>query len=882
MLNRRRIEEAMALHRDGRLAEAAQKYDALLALNPGDANLMNLQGILAGQMGDYTKSILLLQRAIDASPHLPHFHNSLAVTLERTGNRDGAANAFNNEGNLLLSQYRAADALVAFGHALRLRPQSPQYQCNYGVALIKLGRAQEAADCLAAIDAPDLSYIPLNLGNALAGIPRPIDAIAAYDRALRIDPSLVEAHWARGQAFLMLGDYAEGLGEYEWRKRWHGFENPYRTIPEWAGAPLNGNLLVVSEQGLGDTIQFARYVPMLAAEGYRIIFEVRDPLFTLFSEGFHHDGVEIVARSEMESRIGECAAHIMLMSLPHYFTTRRDTIPGDAPYLTVSDERIAQQVARLPDCAHKRIGIVRSGQSFHAGDYARSIAASVMQPLLSADCDFHSLQIVKFDDPQVTELGLGFTDFADTAAAIMAMDLVISVDTSVAHLAGALGKPVWILIPVAADWRWGLEGETTRWYATARLFRQAGADDWPRVIDSVRKALDAFIGTQNVEPHESPSAEPVAERGAPLARARILRGAGALEAALDAYDRVIDLDPDFAQAHFERGQLLAQMGQLKPGFADMEWRWAKGCAYTETPRLYKQPVWRGALPEDLQGKLLVIGEQGYGNMIQFARYAPLLTACGYRVVLETPQPLLRLFSESFVRPGLRIAAHPVLDSTEQRGLGRMLGISGQPDFAAFIGINSLPERFMTTTETVPAQTPYLSVRDSHVTKWAAKMKAASSNKARGKLKVGLIWHSDKRQDRSLPPALLHPLLENDAVHFYALQKGAMADWQFPYGNVTALGNELGDFYDTAAAIETLDLVISIDGAVAHLAGALHCPVWIMLKKNADWRWSVESDTSPWYPSARLFRQEAQGQWQDVVARIAGELERRIGQPPSLS
>ncbi len=495
MFSQRRVEEAMALHREGRLDEAAAKYDALLALNPGDANLMNLQGILAGQRGDYVRALSLLNQAIAIDPAAPEFRNSVAVTCERIGDAAQAAAAFNDQGNLLMTARRFAEALKAFDHALRLRPDSPHYKCNRGVALLKLGRYESAVALLSSIpDGDTLSYIPLNLGNALTGLTRTTDAIAAYDRALSIEPGLVEAHFARGQALLLSGHYAKGWADYEWRKKWSGFDNPYRHIPEWTGEPLDGRLLVVSEQGLGDAIHFARYVPLLAEQGHDVVFEVRDELFRLFDEGFRHDGMEIVPRSAMMLRsAGAVAAHVTLLSLPRHFAVTVDSVAGDSPYLSASHDRAAAFARGLPDDGRFRVGLVRAGQPQHGNDFIRSLPPEAIEPLLSADAAFYSLQVMPFAVPGVSELGPGFTDFADTAAAILNMDLVISADTSVAHLAGALGRPVWLMIASAPDWRWGLGGDTTPWYPTARLFRQPIRGDWPHVVGEIRKSLTDLI-----------------------------------------------------------------------------------------------------------------------------------------------------------------------------------------------------------------------------------------------------------------------------------------------------------------------------------------------------------------------------------------------------
>ncbi len=497
MLNRRRFDEASALHRSGRLEEAAEKYAALLALNPGDPGLLHSAGLLAGQRGNYPEAMRLLRRAAERAPRVEEYRASLAAMVERESAAVSAAEVYNQQGNSLLGARRYAEALAAYDRALELQPGSAHFRCNRGVALAKLGRHDEAAALLYAIrDDGKLSYVPLNLGNALVGLGHIDEALAAYGRALAIEPDLAEAHWARGQALLLLGRFAEGWAEYEWRRRWQGAENPYAaSLPAWRGEDaktLGGKLLVVSEQGFGDAIQFARYLPLLVEAEHSVVFEVRDELYGLFAEGLSREGIEIVTRGAAQASdpltAASCKAQVPLLSLPFLLETRAETVPRNIPYLRPPDRT---QVAVRQ--AGPRIGLVRSGQPRHANDSSRSLPAGLLAPVLDREAEFFSLQIAPFAAPNVIELGVGFRNFAETAAALATMDLIISVDTSVAHLAGAMGKPLWLLLPYTPDWRWGLTGDQTPWYPTARLFRQGTRGGWNGVVARVAGALDEFL-----------------------------------------------------------------------------------------------------------------------------------------------------------------------------------------------------------------------------------------------------------------------------------------------------------------------------------------------------------------------------------------------------
>jgi hypothetical protein len=334
-----------------------------------------------------------------------------------------------------------------------------------------------------------------------------------------------------------------------------------------------------------------------------------------------------------------------------------------------------------------------------------------------------------------------------------------------------------------------------------------------------------------------------------------------LDEALASYDRALSLRPDFPEAHLNRATSLLSLGDLQPGFEEYRWRWRTRNFRPLAPRL-DWPAWEG---EDLAGRsILLHGEQGFGDHLQFVRYAPLVAARAGRVTLLTEPPLVRLFQS--------IPEVEVLDA-----------LPVDAAFDVHAPLMDLPRLFVTTLGTVPGDTPYLAAERADVAMWARRLAGQ-----RG-LTVGLVWAGDTHKGRpagaavdrrrSLRLAQFAPLADVENVTFYSLQKGEPAAQALdppPGLQLVDVTDELHDFSDTAALIANLDLVIAVDTAVAHLAGALGKPVWILSRYEGDWRWLNGREDSPWYPPARLFHQRASGAWDEVIDRIAAELCRLSG------
>lgn len=404
-------------------------------------------------------------------------------------------------GALRLRQKRDEEAYALISRALEIRPDYPDARYNCGLALHGLGRYAEALESYdrALALRPDHVSALTSRANTLLSLARYPDAIASCERALAIKGDHPNAHLNESLARLVMGDLRRGWPKYEWRLG--GRPRPYQQ-PLWLGdTPLAGKVILLhAEQGLGDTLQFLRYVPGVAADGARVVLRVQPELKALVT-GL--PGASVVIGSNEPAPAFDL--HCPLPSLPLAFRTELATIPRDASYLSAPADRIEAWTRRIPQGDGLRVGLAWSGNPGHAGDRHRSIPFSGLAPLLDVPgAAFVSLQkdVRRGDETQVAaetrmqRVAGHFADLADTAAALARLDLVITVDTSVAHLAGALGKPVWILLPYAPDWRWLLDREDSPWYPTARLWRQQRPGDWEGVIARVRRELEALASAR--------------------------------------------------------------------------------------------------------------------------------------------------------------------------------------------------------------------------------------------------------------------------------------------------------------------------------------------------------------------------------------------------
>ncbi len=1107
-------------------------------------------GSAAVARNDFAHAIAAYQRAIEANPKSAEAHNDLANAYRSVWRLDDAvagyrraielapdfAIAWFNLGVTLLDAGMAREALAILSRARDLRPAHTGSAQSLILAYKRLGRMAEALPLLAEFEGQaalepgsPLAHVNLALayakferiGDAAASLitatrldPRDADtlgllgmtlleegrygeALAAFDHAIALRPNDAAVRFYRSLELLRTGQLARGFEEYEWRWRHLGFSSPRRDFPQplWDGADLTGRtILLHTEQGLGDSLQFIRYAPLVAARGGTVVVECERPLTVLFESCA---GVSrVVAKGEPLPRFD---VHAPLLSLPRLTGTTLETIPADIPYLRVPSP------ASLPPRragTRLRVGIVWAGSGTHVNNLNRSVDLRLFDALIARDdLDVVSLQkgegletlIAHPMHHLVTELGSAFHGFHDTAAAMSQLDLVISVDTAPAHLAGALGVPVWILLPANADWRWMVARDDSPWYPSARLYRQAQPGDWsgafrclmddldrevagrpaaesvpvdraaasrefaiavarhqagdaPAAADAYRRALVLDPGM--AEAHNNLGvllrrddlagalalfrraiaarpgyADALANAGAasralgdpagavPLLREALtlrpghsdaltalghslldlgdLAGAettfrdavaaapdsvaalnnlghvvyrrGDLEGAIALFQRAIKADPasvdalnnlgltlrdaGFARdaevvlrgavdrapgdinpivnlaavladlgdtdqaivlneralsidprcatamvglgncaadrldypgaaawferalavepenphAHWNRGMVRLASGDYRGGWNDFEWRW-KLIEALPNVREFAQPRWTGA-DSPLEGRtILLYCEQGLGDTFQFVRFArELKRRWTVKIVIECPPPLAALLREC-----------DYLDQVVEQG-------TALPAFDVWLPLLTLPRRLGITMETLDCASPYLSAPRRPI--------ADAIPPAGGALRVGIVWggRTDRPRlaVRSIGLDALAPLAAVPGIRLFGLQMGPPRDelaGSALHGRVTDLSPHIRDFADTAAALEAMDLVITIDTSVAHLAGAMHVPVWILLPHAADWRWVPGGAASPWYPSARLFRQPVRGDWASVVRDVTHAL-RALGHAP---
>ncbi|MGY0833203.1 tetratricopeptide repeat protein [Azospirillum argentinense] len=480
---------AAALRDLNRVPEAARSAQRALALLPASADaLVNLaESALAGRRGEEAERAA--RRAAALAP--------------------GSPAAWMMLGSACAAQKRWDEAEAAYRAALDLAPGYGAAWGNLGSLLAGLGRFEEALAAFATAEERGFSGPSLwsARGNARLAMARPAEALADFDRVLQARPGDAGMRWNRGFARLLAGDCEGGWPEFDWRRHDARAEPPWRRFaqPTWTGGDIAGRtILLYAEQGLGDTLQFVRYVPLVAARGARVILEVQRPLVSVLS-GL--PGVErLIARGDP---LPDFDLECPLMSLPRAFGTKLDDVPTAVPYLRADPKRAAAWSERLADGQLTggpglRVGLVWAGNPRFPGDALRSPRLAGLRPVLDAPgVRFFGLQkgpgredLDRVPMPSTfTDLGPDIADFADTAAIMANLDLVISSCTGPAHLAGALGVPVWVVLPLSPDWRWLLGREDSPWYPTARLFRQTRVGDWAEVGGRVADALRAVALT---------------------------------------------------------------------------------------------------------------------------------------------------------------------------------------------------------------------------------------------------------------------------------------------------------------------------------------------------------------------------------------------------
>jgi len=556
--------EARRLQAAGNLPAARERYAEVLRALPDCLEALHGLGVIEGMSGRWTEAADLLARAVRIDPLHAHAHCDLGLARKSLRQWQaalasydraiallpGLVEAHSNRGNVLRECGATAAALAAYDRAITLRPDYPQAHYNRGVALQDLNRLPEALEsysraidlrpdyaqahgnrgvvlerlhrfeeALAAYDRAlqingDFVQAHANRGNVLRALDRIEESIASCDRALALEPGHAGAHLNRGLARLLQGDLRDGWPDYEWRWRDERslLYQDRRSFdePAWRGAtsPAGKTLLVYSEQGLGDTLQFCRYLPVLAQRGARIVFEVQPALARLL--GTQDLGAALIVRGDPLPSFDQ---HCPLLSLPLALGTDLASIPADLPYLRAPAAASRDWAARLGPWTKPRVGLVWSG-GFHADqgevralNERRNIPLAMLAPLGMPDIEFYSLQkgepaeselaravAAGWTGPAMHDVAGRLDDFCATAALLDHLDLVIAVDTSTAHLAGAMGKPVWLLNRFDTCWRWLRGRSDSPWYPSLTLYRQERPGAWDGVVERVRRDLARLAG----------------------------------------------------------------------------------------------------------------------------------------------------------------------------------------------------------------------------------------------------------------------------------------------------------------------------------------------------------------------------------------------------
>ena len=981
---------ARKLSAQGQAEEAVSMLSGVLTRHPEMAAAHSAMAAVFSDLKRHQQAEAAMRRALEIEPDHARFWVQLGA-IQNDGSRP--RNAADSWERALFHEPDNADAFSNLGANER----------DHGDVEIACWFGRRAVEC-----DPAHADAWNNLGIAEFEAARDDNAIAAFRKAIELRPDHADAHLALGMALLDRGDFANGLKHYEGRlaSRKLGITRGRPNLPYWKGGDPRGlSILLMAEQGFGDTFQFARYVRWLKEHGAaKVYVGCRNRIAHLIATVAGVDG--IVGEGD---KLPEVDAMAYVMSMPHLTGMRADSIPSYETYMTADPGRVTRRAEWLAARPGYRVGIVWQGNPDPKVDKGRSFPLAALEPLsqvpgvrliaLQKEAGEEQIEALdgrfKVERPE-PDFDAGPDAFADTAALIMNLDLVVTSDTAVAHLAGALGKPCWVVLKANPEWRWFSGRSDSPWYPATRLFRRIKdeVEDAPfagvmaRVAEALARLVAGDLAQRHVTaPHEGTNVVPfdpattfnaaqqahkagddatathlyatmlnqpkyegaalnmlgaislyadrnhraviffkgaekaglqsaefltnhaialrrtgatdgaIANLEAVIARAEtpeahltlanIHRDACNFDQSLAHYRNSLALRPEFSKAHrgignlmrdmhrpeeslaaFERARALSPKdadlildhahaklfaGDLVGGFRDYEYRWQ---SKEIRPREFAEPRWNG---EPAPGKVLLIhGEQGFGDNIQFVRFVDEAARRVGRVVLEVRGPLVGLMKNLETERPLTVA--------EQ----------GKPPgkFDLQIPLLSLPMAFGTTLDTIPPPARFR-LDPERVAGWRKQFPANGT-------KVGLIWQGNPkaRADAGRSPSFsaLAPLFSLPDTHFISLQKTDGLDQLRRSGladSIITPGDALGDFLETAHAIAALDIVVSSCTATLHLAASLGVPVYGMLKYHADWRWLNEIETSPWYPSVRLFRQQRPGEWDAVVAAIRAALAERM-------
>lgn len=862
------LHEALTAILAGAWAQADAACQQALLLNPQHPEAHHLLGQMAGQLGDSERALALLGQAVALNPRHPQYRFNLAVSLAEAGRENEAALQYRA---CLRQQPDHRDALWNLGEMLRLA------EC-FDLALALFERFEAGGGRY-----PARHH---RIGVCLSALGRDAEACQRFELELAQPEHDRLTQWDAAQHHLSHERFAEGFSRYRLRFQANGRNSVYAHdfgLPPWPGHFETGQtLLVHGEQDLSEETMFASIVPQLLADaqavGAHVVLAVKPPLVRLFTRSFP----QAVVRAH---KVGTAPADLQgLGSIHHqlpmgdlaffYRRTQADFATGRRPYLKADPARAAwyrdlldalEPPAGPPP--HLRVGLMwGSGpapvnNTRICGVQQRCVPVCLFEALahLAPKVRFVSLQngergaeAALAPTLDILDLSALQTDFAETAALVEALDLVISVDTSVSHLVGGMGKPCWMPLMQRADWRHGRTREHSLWYQGTRYFRQNRAGDWADVLARIDAELQGIL------------VDKTSQQGYELALAQALLNQRDLPASRQWFERALARDPKNPAVQWEYAMALLTDGHWGPGWDGYEARqsvfgWeALYCCPLPWPQ------WQG---EHLVGKTIVVhGEQGIGDEIMYTSMLPDLLAAGARVVLACAPPLVQLMRDAF--PTAAVVAHERGQPARwHERLPDWVAQVGPVDFQVPMG--SLGRHWRRSAGDFPRR-PYLKANTARVPAMAMHLAQALAYQPERPLCVGVAWSGNldnpHQRATSLQPEQLLPLAQVPGVRLVGLQNRQFAAdaARVPDLRLVDMSAFTDDFADLAALATQMDLVISTDSACAHLCGALGLPVWLPLRRNANWRWGWDTTDSVWYPGLRLFRQETDGEWAPVI------------------
>ena len=774
--------------------EAREALLGVLRLDPGNYEAVNSLGITFVNE-DISRAERCFKKALKIKNDYPDALYNLANVYKQKSFLREAINLYKrvfqidpsihqanyNIANIYLELTNYDQAIKYFQKAIYFNPQYHEAYSNLGVCFFFKGLVNEA--------------------------------ISNYKKSLSIKPDFAEAHFNLALSLLLLGNFQQGWQEYKWRWRLPNFKPPVTNKPFWDGSD-NKRLLIFGEQGFGDNIQFVRYVNLILQKNISVILACPDELKSLFS--FSFKDIKVVTLKDIQEEDFDC--YCPLLDLPRLFNTNLNNIPQQVPYLKASQEMIERFKSLLGNNKRFKVGLIWHGSKDNKRGYYRSVDKRFINIITTLnEIEFVSIHRDNINETEkrIHDFSKELLDFHHTAGLIENLDLIITIDTSVAHLAGALGKPVWLMLHYISDWRWLLDRSDTPWYPSMTIFRQSEIDNWSNVLREILMKLADLRGLRLPD--------------------------------------CIEEEITYVHAHAKWDKALQALRNrdFLNGWRDYEWRRnlkeVKDC-FNDFGLL----EWKG---QDLKDKgILIYDEQGFGDTIQFIRFIRFLKNLGARVNVLCRKELFRL---------IRSFDNDI--KVFKRGVDFELSV----DYIC--PLMSLPLYLeIDSEEQLSCTVPYFKIDEKDIYRWNSHF-----DEKKG-IKIGISYESKKgmsyTEKNSIPINVLSELCKLDGILFFIVQKTDKTPYPFC---IYDYSSEFTDFYDTASFMMNLDLVISIDSAPVHLAAAIGIETWLLLPFDSEWRWFDDEERTIWYPTVKIFKQKSPGDWKDVINRVKAELERRL-------